>query len=126
MKIYTVHSLPWSAASDGDLIIVREGFSWWALIFGPLWALWHGLWRTAIVLVAISLAIGALAGLLGMAADAATWLQLVVQIGFGLWANDLRRMGLARRGYVERAVVAGGSLQEAEQRYFITVAAEHA
>lgn len=126
LKTYSVHTLPWSAESDGDVVLVREGFNWLALIFGVLWALWHGMWRTAIALVAIGAAIGGIAALAGLAPDAASLLQFLVQIGLGLWGNDLRRAALVRRGYIERTVVAAGDMTEAEHRYLSTVAARSA
>ena len=124
MKIYSAHTLPWSSASDGDVVLVVDGFSWPALLFGPFWALWHGMWRTAIVLVVIGAAIGGLGALAGFAADVVSVAPLLVQIGLGLWANDLRRAALTRQGYVERAVVAGRNGEEAEHRYFTTVASD--
>ena len=51
MKTYTVY-MPEHAA-DGNTTIsargplaefVKDGFSWPALFFGPLWLLWHWLW----------------------------------------------------------------------------------
>ena len=123
MKTYSVQTLPWSAASDSDVVLIAEGFNWWALIFGPFWALWHGMWRTAIVLVVIAAALGGLGALIGVTPDVVSVFELLVQIGLGLWGNDLRRAALARRlGYVERAVVCGRNYEEAEQRYFTTVA----
>lgn len=121
MKTYSVQSLPWSSASDGDVVIIAEKFNWMAFIFGPFWAFWHGMWRTALVLLVIAAAIGGLGMLAGLTTDLVSVLQLLVQIGLGLWANDLRRAALARRGYVERAVVAGRNGEEAEHRYFTTV-----
>ena len=52
------------------------------------------------------------------------WLaaRLIKGHGLGLWGNDLRRAALARRGYVERAVVCARNREEAEQRYFDTAA----
>ena len=121
MKIYSVQALPWSAASDADVVLVPEGFNWFALIFGPFWALWHGMWRTAIALVVIGAVLGGLGALIGVEPDVVSVFQFLVQIGLGLWGNDLRRAALARRGYVERAVVCGRNQDEAEQRYFTTV-----
>jgi hypothetical protein len=122
VRTYSVQSLPWSSASDGDVVIIAEKFNWLAFIFGPFWAFWHGMWRTAIVLLVIAAAIGGLGTLAGLATDLISVLQLLVQIGLGLWANDLRRAALGWRGYVERAVVAGRNAEEAEHRYFTTVA----
>lgn len=126
MKTYSVQTLPWSSASDSDVVLIAERFNWLALIFGPFWALWHGMWRTAIVLVVIGVAIGGASALAGLAPDAASVFQVLVNIGLGLWGNDLRRAALARRGYVERAVVAGRNEVEAEHRYFTTVAPDAA
>ena len=122
MKIYSVQTLPWSSASDADVVLVVEGFSWPALLFGPFWALWHGMWRTAIVLLVIIVSVGGLGALAGLATDVAPVLQILVQIGLGLWGNDLRRAALSRQGYVEQAVVAGRNGEEAEHRYFTTLA----
>jgi len=123
VKTYSVQALPWSAASDSEVVLIAEGFNWWALIFGPFWALWHGMWRTAIVLVVIGIVIGGLGALIGLVPDAVSVFELLVQIGLGLWGNDLRRAALARRwGYVERAVICARNREEAEQRYFTTVA----
>jgi hypothetical protein len=126
VKTYSVQTLPWSSASDGSVVLIAEGFNWYALIFGPFWALWHGMWRTAIVLLVIGAAIGGVGALAGLAPDAVSVSQVLVQIALGLWGNDLRRSALARRGYVERAVVAGRNQVEAEYRYFTTAAPDAA
>jgi len=126
VKTYSVQTLPWSSASDSGVVLIAERFSWPALIFGPFWALWHGMWRTVIVLLVIGAAIGGASALAGLAPDAVSVLQFLVQIGLGLWGNDLRRAALARQGYVERAVVAGRDEIEAEHRYFTTVAPDAA
>jgi len=126
VKIYSVQTLPWSSASDSGVVLIADRFSWPALIFGPFWTLWHGMWRTTIVLVVIGAAIGGASALAGLAPDAVSVFQVLVQIGLGLWGNDLRRAALARRGYVERAVVAGRNAIEAEHRYFTTMAPDAA
>lgn len=121
MNTFSVQTLPWSSSSDSSVVLIVEKFSWPALVFGPFWALWHGMWRTAIVLLVIGAAIGGAGVLAGLAPDAVSVFQVLVQIGLGLWGNDLRRAAFARRGYVERAVVAGRNAVEAEHRYFTTM-----
>lgn len=117
-KIYTVHARSWSAAGDGDAVFVREGFSWPAFLFGPFWALWFGLWKTAVVLFLLSLAISGLAVVSGMTDGAEFTVTLGLQAMVGLWGNDWRRYGLARQDYAVRGVAGGRDLPDAEHHYF--------
>ena len=52
MSVYTVHVPPARAqASPPDperFVFVRDGFSFWAFLLGPLWMLWHRLWLVLI------------------------------------------------------------------------------
>lgn len=118
MRIYTVHTLAWSATADSDAVFVKEGFSWLALLFGPFWALWHGLWLSALALFLIGAVIGAAGEYSGLAQDAGAVLQFAVQFLFALWANDLRRWKLGRQGYIERGVASGRRVADAERRFF--------
>jgi len=82
-------------------VLVPEGFSFWALIFGPLWLLAHRAWIAALLVIAASIALTAVESepvrhALGFAA----WLLV------GLSANDLRRWSLSRRGFTLAHVVA--------------------
>jgi len=118
MRIFTVHIDPLSAADDRGAEFLPEGFSWPAALFSIFWAIYHGLWDWALVLIAAGLILGAaveLSGLDRLSAGA-------VQIGFsalvGLTANDWRRWSLTRRGYRLDGIVSGDDLGAAEQRYF--------
>ncbi|MEK9708323.1 MAG: DUF2628 domain-containing protein [Alphaproteobacteria bacterium] len=117
-RIYTVHAPGWSPAADADAVLVPEGFNWAAFFFGPLWALWHGMWRTAIALLVISLGLSGAVFAAGMTDAVDMTLSIAVQVAIGLWANDWRRYALARRDYRERAVVSGRNLADAEAHYF--------
>jgi hypothetical protein len=48
MAVYTVHEpppKPYEQASDPERFdFVRDGFSFWAFLFGPLWMLRHRMW----------------------------------------------------------------------------------
>lgn len=117
-RIYTVHARAWSTSADADAVLVPEGFNWAAAVFGPFWALWHGMWRTAIALLVLSLAVSGAVFLAGMTDAVDMTLSLAVQAAIGLWANDWRRYALARRDFTERAVVGGRNLADAEAHYF--------
>ena len=61
MSVYTVHEPPTragAAASDVErFAFVRDGFSWWAFLFAPLWMLRHRMW---LVLIGYVVVVGAI------------------------------------------------------------------
>ena len=68
MAVYTVHEpLPRDGARSAPeperFVFVRDGFSFWALLFGPLWMLRHRMWL--VLLGYIALGGGALGGAFG-------------------------------------------------------------
>ncbi|MGB0571075.1 MAG: DUF2628 domain-containing protein [Alphaproteobacteria bacterium] len=116
-NIFTVHTNSWSASADGDAVLIKEGFSWAAFLFGPLWALWHGMWRTAIGLVIMSGAVSGIGRVVGLAEAGDLALSAGLQVAMGLWANDWRRYVLARRDILERGAIAARRMSDAEKRY---------
>ena len=121
MRFYTVH-LPASdeGVEDGALgraILVREGFNWLAFFFAPFWALAEGLWLAAVALIGSLAAIVVVPHVLGLG----PLLPVILGLGYGVLAgmsgNDLRRAGLAARGYRLVEVVAAPSRAQALIRY---------
>ena len=47
MRLYSVHLRRHGLDPDRDIVLVKEGFSWPALLFSFLWALRHQLWLAA-------------------------------------------------------------------------------
>ena len=98
MKTWTVHT----KASHGP-ILQREGFSFAALLFGPLWLLGHRAWVPAVLLgcaQGASLLLAAPFG--GLLVAGLAWAG-------GVFGGDLVRWSLDRRGYVLSDVVAASS-----------------
>ncbi|RAI03442.1 hypothetical protein DLJ53_02735 [Acuticoccus sediminis] len=96
---------------------VRDAFSWWASILGPLWALLQGM---PLVFVAFTILEMGLIGLaqVTLGEEAAMWAWLLFSIWFGFEARALKRWALARRGWTMTAVVKAKRLEQAERRYF--------
>ena len=89
MKIWTVHTKP-----DAAPILIREGFSFGALIFGPLWLLAHRAWIPAVLSAVAFVLILAVA-----TPRVAIPLCDGISILLGFYGQDLRRWSLDRAGY---------------------------
>jgi len=121
MAVYTVHEPP--RRSDDALAhterftFVRDGFSWPAFLFAPLWMLRYRLWLALIIYLLVVFALGVAAGALGDG-DWLIGISLLVSLLVGFEASTLRRYGLARRGWKVLGVVVGDDLEAAERRFF--------
>jgi len=81
-------------------VLVREGFSWGALLFGPLWLALHRAWIPA----ALALAAGIL--IVALTSDAsAVALLLALALWLGFSGQDLRRWSMRHRGFTLFEVV---------------------
>jgi hypothetical protein len=88
MRFWTAH-----ADASGRLRLLREGFSWGALIFGPVWFAFSGAWIPAALLFAADLA------LLGLAPR-------------DLTLSTVTTAWLARAGWLALAVLAAASARD--------------
>ena len=122
-KIYTVYEKPELEEPSARVMLVREGFSWLALIFGLLWLLARGLWVASLVYAVALAVLVYLAQYAGMDDDALTLIPLFAQLVLGFVANDLQRESLQRRGYRFTGVVAAESVLAATRRYYDCLAA---
>lgn len=116
--IYTVHENAQAREPSDRIVLVREGFSFWAFIFTVLWLLLHQCWRMAGLYLLCMALIEYGAPRLGVGAAGLTLLPLALQVWLGFAAHDARRAALARRGYREIDVVCAESELLAERRYF--------
>jgi hypothetical protein len=97
VRIWTAH-----LKSDAAPVLVREGFSLGAFLFGPLWLAAHRAWVPAAFVLAAWLAIGTLTTDGTCAA-----LTLSLALLQGLSGHDLRRWSLDHRGFTLAQVVTG-------------------
>lgn len=116
LRVYTVH-LPPSSVDDGMPVLVKEGFSWPALVFGILWTLWHRLWIESAALLALFLALGIILGYADPGEPIESVIMLAVAVLIGAAAADWRRQSLQRRGYREGGVVSGPDMESALRRF---------
>jgi hypothetical protein len=106
VKIYTA-----LLKYDAEPVLVREGFAWGALFFGPVWLFAHRAWIAG----AISLAAYVLTGVL-VAGPAAAILAVGLALILGFAGHDLRRWALEHRGYLLAHVLAAADRDDAFMR----------
>jgi len=117
MRLYSVHLRRHGLDPDRDIVLVKEGFSWPALLFSFLWALSHRLWLAA---AAILLAVGTLnAAIYWLRPDVLSQAALSLGLGviIGYLGNDLRRRKLTRQGFAFACAVSGDDPDQALRRY---------
>lgn len=107
MRIWTAHLRPRTAP-----VLVAEGFSWGALLFGGVWLLVHRAWIAGVLALAAGVLIGTLTR-----GPTRGLLEFALAVLLGLTGRDLLRWSLARRGYVLSQVVAAGDEDAALARF---------
>ncbi len=118
MRIYSVHIRRDGLNPDRDIVLVKEGFSWPAALFAPLWALWNELWIVAAWMLLFIAGAAAIVVSLGLGGVATAWLSVGLAVMAGFLANDLMRVALERRGFVLRDVVVAANKDSAAFRFF--------
>src|SRR5262245_23212991 len=123
MPVYTVHEPP---PRDGDdatavadrFVFVRDGFSLWAFLLGPLWMLWRRLWLVLLIYLVVMAALQAGLWALGASSTVKFLVGLLIALLIGFEAPSLRRWTLTRRGWINHGVVVADSEEAAERRFF--------
>jgi hypothetical protein len=100
------------------ITFVRDGFTWSAFIFGPLWMLRHRLWLAFVVYMAIFAAVGIAQYARILPSGAETVVGVMLALLIGLEAATLRRRKLLWWRWRDAGIVVADNLVSAEQRFF--------
>jgi hypothetical protein len=103
--------------APADLALVREGFTFFAFLLGPIWFAWKRAWLGAAVTIAGILSITALFVAVGAAPGALAAAIIAFMLLMGLEAPEFIRRALVRRGYQVADVVVCNNWNEAEVRF---------
>lgn len=118
MRFYTVHVRPEAPSADPDVIFVKEGFCWPALLFPPVWLLWRRQWLGLLAYLSGALLVGGVGALFDFTDVFSAILFTTFSITVAVQANDWQRWRLERRGYRLLTIVRGATLEEAEETLF--------
>ena len=106
MKVWTVHE-----KTSASPVLVREGFSFGALFFGPVWLATQRAWLPASAMVFLTLLVLLLTG-------PPSFVVLIFGLALfaGFCGRDLVRRSVARRGFLETTIVFGRNEYDARAR----------
>jgi hypothetical protein len=120
MSVFTVHA-PIDAVRRADsdrFVFVRDGFHFWAFVFGPLWFIWQRLWLALVAYIVIIAVIFGLMVALRTGGEARGFVLLIAALLTGFEAASARRWSLSRGRWRELGVVVGDDGEAAERRFF--------
>ncbi len=124
VDVYTVHEPPWPSADRIDraasMVFVRDGFSWKAALFSPIYFAAKGQWIAFLAYVAVVVLLSALLWAAGLSQQWFGFVVLGLNVFLGFEASTLEKMWLEYRGWTEIGTVAGRNLPECERRFFET------
>jgi Protein of unknown function (DUF2628) len=122
MAIYTVHEPPlkWdeSAPDPERFAFVRDGFSFWAFLLGPLWMLRHRQWLVFVCYLLVMAALQIVLRTVGAGTGVTVTVSVLLALLIGVEAATLRRFTLGRRRWRNVGIVVGDDLEAAERRFF--------
>ena len=122
MIIYTVHEPQHPAqgieARADAIEFVKEGFTIWGFLFGPLWLLYNRAWLAFILTLVFMAGLAAVLVQFGLKDQAPAIVDILVSLIIGFEGNNVLRWSLQRKGYALLGSVAGRNRLECERRFF--------
>ena len=118
MSIYTVHSAQTGEADPESFEFIRDGFHFWAFVFGPLWLLVKRQWLAFAIYLGVVVILQAGAFLIGVPRATHSVITLLMHVLIGFEAATVQRWTLSRNGWTELGVVSGDRYETAERRFF--------
>ena len=122
MTIYTVYAPPLkaneAAPNPERFEFVRDGFYFWAFVFGPVWLLMKRLWLSLLFFILVVAVLQAGLWLIKVPPVAHSLATLLMHLLVGLEAATLQRWTLERKYWTNLGVVSGRNYSEVERRFF--------
>jgi hypothetical protein len=122
MPVYTVHA-PVADGTDARsvtdrFVFVRDGFHFWAFLFGPLWLARHRLWLALLGYIVIAVGTVVALSRLPASGGARFTVMLLIALLMGFEAASLWRWTLSRHKWRQLDIVVADDEETAERRFF--------
>ncbi|MBV8471820.1 MAG: DUF2628 domain-containing protein [Hyphomicrobiales bacterium] len=97
--------------------LVKVGFSWAALLFGPLWMLAHRLWRPLALFILGAALVGVLIGQSVVGSETAALLYFLYALYLGFEGRAFLEAALDRRGQPLADIICAADRSTAERMF---------
>ncbi len=111
MKLYSVLIKKNKEGKISDAELLKEGFSFFAFLFGPLWFLYHKMWQEFFVFLVLNIALGLFGEFDKILLEVA--LAFIVAINANYWLGE----HLKKKNYEFVGLVFGSDLANAKLRF---------
>ncbi len=78
MKLYNALIKKSEEGKISEIILIKEGFSFFAFLFGPLWFFYHKMWKEALTLIVVDAFFGLYSNIAGFPNE------ILLQISFAI------------------------------------------
>ena len=120
MPVFTVHGPRAGTVppSPDRIAFVRDGFAFFAFVFGGFWLAWHRLWLALSGYLVAIISLGVAMTLLGVPSGARLGVMFFIALLMGFEAASLRRWTLSRHKWRQLDLVVAEDRDAAERRFF--------
>lgn len=113
MNLYSIYISEYSEQQDqSDLVIIKQGFSFWAAIFSFFWVIYHRIWKGVFFLVFMALTLT----LIGDHTIRFV-IDMALLFTFGFLAEDILEKHYKSKGYKISDIILANDEEEAEMLY---------
>lgn len=119
MNLYSIYT--GRESKNLDLIIIKQGFSFWALVFNFFWAIYHKMWSLVILFIAFNLLMFLFQTTENVAIIDSIKYAMQIFV-FGFFATELREFYARKRGMRLDDIILANSEEEAELKYLMRIA----
>ena len=122
MVAFTIHEMPDPPTERLDradaLVFVKEGFSWTAAAYAPVWLLAGGMWIVFAVYAVAAALLFALYSQFDLAKQIVPWAFVALHLLVGLEGDSIKRWTLGIAGWKELGAVTGRNQDECERSFY--------
>ncbi len=122
MKLYSALIKKNKEGKIADIVLLKEGFSFFAFLFGPFWFLYHKMWQEFLLLLAVNIAFAIFAEI--TSSGDKIFLEIALAFAVALNATHWFCEHLKKRNYEFIGLIFGSNFANAKLRFVQNLSAD--